>query len=196
MSPINTPSSSRRSQIKLTQPHLALLALILLSAAYWIYSQLSPLTPSTNKCLVSHGAYAGAIYTKPGETTSNKCLVQSSWMRLAQHTVQLPNSNGKVIDDWLWIDYHDRINVLVEAPSSVQSTPDEKEFIILSQTKYALTATSLAIVGGIIEPSEESQFAAQREVKEELGVSCKEWKALGKFRTDVNRGMGWVSTAF
>ena len=37
MSPINTPSSSRRSQIKLTQPHLALLALILLSALLDIF---------------------------------------------------------------------------------------------------------------------------------------------------------------
>lgn len=141
---------------------------------------------SSNGCLVSHGSYRGSIYEKPAETIGNACLVESPWMRLAQHSVRLPD-DGKVIDDWLWIDYHDRINVVVEAPSQPES------FMILSQTKYALDETSLAIVGGIIEPSEVASMAAQREVNEELGVICKNWKALGKFRTDVNRGMGWVS---
>lgn len=130
-----------------------------------------------------------------------------------------PNANNdspKVIDDWLWIDYHDRINVLVEDPNNPSS------FLILQQTKYALDSEiSLAVVGGIIEPTiskavdateiasgavtegvgkaggdfqrgESPLLAAQREVNEELNVSCKSWTALGKFRTDVNRGMGWV----
>ena len=65
--------------------------------------------------------------------------------------------------------------------------------MILSQTKYDLDQTSLAVVGGIIEPDEDALTAAQHEVKEELKVTCQHWKVLGnKFRTDVNRGMGWV----
>ena len=36
-------------------------------------------------------------------------------------------------------------------------------------------------------------MAAQREVNEELNIQCEQWKSLGKYRTDVNRGMGWVS---
>jgi hypothetical protein len=66
----------------------------------------------------------------------------------------------------------------------------------------------LAIVGGIIEPTtqvdangqktqvvmpEAPLMAAKREVEEELKVMCQTWIALGKFRTDVNRGMGWVN---
>ena len=35
-------------------------------------------------------------------------------------------------------------------------------------------------------------MAAKREVSEELFVSCNSWISLGKYRTDVNRGMGWV----
>ena len=133
-------------------------------------------------------------------TIDNNCLVESPWMRLARHTVKIPNSN-KIIDDWLWIDYHDRINVLVEAPRSTSTTSDstqqqteQQKFIIMEQTKYALNGMSLAVVGGIIEPNEEATMAAQREVKEELAITCQNWKAMGKFRTDVNRGMGWVST--
>lgn len=163
-------------------------------------------------CLVSHGKYYGLIYTSTddgatgaGMTIDNKCLVQSKWMRLAQHSVHFPSSNGEqIIDDWLWIDYHDRINVLVEAPKS--NSDEEISFFILEQTKYALDTISLAVVGGIIEPrtqtdrqgdgtrlAEPAIEAAQREVSEELGVQCNNWIPLGRFRTDVNRGMGWVN---
>ena len=164
-------------------------------------------------CLVSHGKYNGHVYKSTdsssrggGETLANQCLVQSKWMRLAQHSVQLPGTD-KVIDDWLWIDYHDRINVLVEAP---KTNPNEGvSFLIIEQTKYALDSTmSLAVVGGIIEPTtqidahgiktqvvmpEAPLMAAQREVEEEIRVICQTWVPLGRFRTDVNRGMGWVN---
>ena len=164
-------------------------------------------------CLVSHGKYNGHVYkssdssiTGGGATLSNQCLVQSKWMRLAQHTVQLPGTN-KIINDWLWIDYHDRINVLVEAPNAIQD--QGVSFLIIEQTKYALDSKmSLAVVGGIIEPTthidsngehiqvvipEAPLLAAKREVEEEMGVKCQTWIPLGKFRTDVNRGMGWVN---
>lgn len=164
-------------------------------------------------CLVSHGKYNGHIYKSTdgssrggGITLANQCLVQSKWMRLAQHSVQLPG-NDKVIDDWLWIDYHDRINVLVEAPKT--NPNEDASFLIIEQTKYALdSVTSLAVVGGIIEPTthvdadgiksqivtpEAPLMAAQREVEEETGVVCRNWVPLGRFRTDVNRGMGWVN---
>ena len=149
-----------------------------------------------NKCLLSYGKYSGSIYTT-NDTLDNKCLIESPWMRVAQHTVQLSDANDNikkkiVIDDWLFIDYHDRINVLVEAPLDAEDD-EEQKFIILDQTKYALDTPSYAIVGGIIEPKEEATLAAKREVKEELNISCNKWHSLGKYRTDVNRGMGYVS---
>ena len=152
---------------------------------------------NNNYCLVSFGKYSGSIYTT-NDTLDNKCLIESPWMRVAQHTVQLPDVNDNVkivIDDWLFIDYHDRINVLVEAPSNNNNPKDDQEhkFIILEQTKYALDTPSYAVVGGIIEPKEDATLAAKREVNEELNISCNKWISLGKYRTDVNRGMGYVS---
>ncbi|KAL7489291.1 hypothetical protein ACHAW6_014916 [Cyclotella cf. meneghiniana] len=169
-------------------------------------------------CLVSHGKYNGFVYKSSdgsskggGMTLANQCLVQSKWMRLAQHSVQLPSSNNeqKIIDDWLWIDYHDRINVLVEAPKTIPGEGGGVSFLIIEQTKYALDSEmSLAVVGGIIEPTtqvdanghktqvvmpEAPLMAAQREVEEEMKITCETWVPLGKFRTDVNRGMGWVN---
>lgn len=165
------------------------------------------------KCRTSLGTYQGDIYTKAGITQQNKCLIESPWMRVSQHTVKTTTTttisgDGQTINDWLFIDYHDRINVLVESPPHNTSTPtnsmdkyddeqesDERQFIIMEQTKYALDQTSLAIVGGLIEPSSDvggAIDAAKREVLEELSIYCNNWKDLGRFRTDVNRGMGWV----
>lgn len=165
-----------------------------------------------NSCLLSFGTYRGIKYESHStdssnnsgeETMGNKCLIESPWMRLAQHTVQMKIADNdknsrdksnviKVIDDWLFIDYHDRINVLVQDPDSSQNDTNPS-FLILKQTKYALSSQqSLAVVGGIVEPGEEPLVAAKREVSEELFVSCNSWISLGKYRTDVNRGMGWV----
>jgi ADP-ribose pyrophosphatase YjhB (NUDIX family) len=54
---------------------------------------------------------------------------------------------------------------------------------------------SWAIVGGIIEPTTDNGsalVAAQREVQEEMKLSCAMFQPLGRYRTDVNRGMGWT----
>jgi ADP-ribose pyrophosphatase YjhB (NUDIX family) len=153
----------------------------------------SPSSSSNNDgCMISFGTYHGHEYTtKEGGTVGTpKCLVESRWMKVQQHAVRVPN-NSKLIDDWLWIDYHDRINVLVEDPAS---TASDRRFLVFEQTKYALEGkTSLAIIGGIIEPGEEPQATARREVQEEMGgLVCEQYHFLGRFRTDVNRGMGWV----
>ncbi|KAL7554882.1 hypothetical protein ACHAWF_018428 [Thalassiosira exigua] len=153
-------------------------------------------------CVVSYGGYEGSVRPRRPDTLDDACLVESPWMRVARHAVRLPGGKG-VVDDWLWIDYHDRINALVEAPqdapadegearASPSSRTSGERFLILSQEKYALDGPSLAVVGGIVEPGEDATDAARREVREELSVSCEDWKAMGKFRTDVTRGMGWV----
>lgn len=144
---------------------------------------------NSNGCLVSFGDYHGNKYKSTGTIGDGKCLVQSKWMQVMQHKVQLDEKT--LIDDWLFIDYHDRINVLVEDPKNSET---ETKFLIFRQTKYALEdRQSLAIVGGIIEPSENARDAAAREVNEELGLDC-QFEFLGRFRTDVNRGMGWVNS--
>jgi len=145
-----------------------------------------------SECRTSFGHYRGHIYnTEEGGTIGTPtCLVESKWMKVQQHSVKLKGSNDNVIHDWLWIDYHDRVNVLVQDGSS-----SDRRFLIFRQTKYALEGrTSLAIVGGIIEPGESPEHTAEREVEEELGRSCKNFEFLGRFRTDVNRGMGWVNS--
>ena len=141
---------------------------------------------SQGDCMVSYGKYNGNSYRSPEFTVENtKCLVESKWMKVMQHKVDM---EGNIIEDWLWIDYHDRINVLVQEKKD--------SFVLFRQTKYALEGReSLAIIGGIIEPGETPEKAARREVFEELhGMTCARFIFLGRFRTDVNRGIGWVNS--
>ena len=153
-----------------------------------------------SKCAISFGSYNGPRYSKKGETLSSTCLVESKWMQLSQHTVSIGAGKAmQSINDWLFIDYHDRINVLVEVWGGAaagtgddQRQSKERRFVVFKQTKYAYSGESLAVIGGIIEPDEDPEDAARREVVEEMRVHCGRLVSLGKYRTDVNRGMGWV----
>jgi ADP-ribose pyrophosphatase len=132
-------------------------------------------------------------YKSKATVGNPKCLIESKFLKVQQHNVRVNERIDEVIEDWIWIDYHDRINVLIEAPQSIKGK--EPQFLVLEQTKYALEdRTSLAIVGGIIEPGEQPKDAALREVLEETGNKCDRLDFLGRYRTDVNRGMGWTNT--
>lgn len=157
---------------------------------------------NNNNCNVFLGKYHGHEYRASATIGQPRCLVESKFLKVQQHTLRMgPNT---IIDDWLFIDYHDRINVLVEAPATRIRQDDsenknhgveEPHFYIFEQTKYALEdRMSWAIVGGIIEPGEAPEHAAKREVSEEMHVTCQDFVALGRYRTDVNRGAGWTST--
>eukprot|EP00980_Cylindrotheca_fusiformis_P008876 scaffold1900_cov123-Cylindrotheca_fusiformis.AAC.2 len=149
---------------------------------------------NSKSCEMSFSEYKGPQYynEESGSVGRPHCLVESKWLKLSQHNVRFPGSDT-VFDDWLWIDYHDRINVLVE---DKRIPGEEKKFLVFEQTKYALEGrNSLAIIGGVIEPGEKALDAARREVDEEMnGLRCKEFHFLGRFRTDVNRGMGWLNS--
>ena len=152
---------------------------------------------TTNPCDINLGTYHGPIYHSVASGTIGEphCLLSSKWMQVSLHTVQFPNTDT-MYDDWMWIDYHDRINVVVEdEPQQRVDAAPERHFFVFEQTKYALDGrTSLAIIGGIIEHDESAETTARREVTEEMNgmVECREYVFLGRYRTDVNRGMGWL----
>lgn len=107
-------------------------------------------------------------------------LNQPPFLVVEQHVVELPD--GRVIDDWPWIITPDFINVMVEM--------EDGQWLFFRQTKYAVEGMSLAPVGGYIDPHEEPLVAAQRELREETGCIAEEWKPLGSYAVDGNRGAG------
>ena len=114
------------------------------------------------------------------KTLARRTLLQcGKYLTVESHTVQLPD--GRVIDDWPYVITPDYINVVPVTP--------EGQFLCFRQTKYALDGTSLAPVGGYIEPGEEPLLAAQRELREEMGYEAAEWVDLGSYRVGANRGI-------
>ena len=94
--------------------------------------------------------------------------------------MELPD--GSIIRDWPWVIIPDYVNVVALTPKN--------EFICFRQVKYAVEGTSLAVVGGIIEPGETPLAAAKRELKEETGYEAGRWIFLGGYSVDANRGAG------
>lgn len=104
----------------------------------------------------------------------------SPFLKVEQHTVVLPD--GQVIEKWPWIITPDFVNIAVITTAG--------EYLVFRQTKYSITGTTLAPVGGYIEPGEEPLAAAKRELLEETGFEAEHWENLGEFSVDGNRGNG------
>lgn len=118
---------------------------------------------------------------EPWKTLSRKTVLDlSKFLKVELHTVALPN--GRVIEDWPWLITPDFVNIAV--------VTQEGEFLCFQQTKYAVKGTTLAPVGGYIEPGEEPLEAAKRELLEETGYVAEGWEHLGEFAVDGNRGNG------
>jgi ADP-ribose pyrophosphatase len=107
-------------------------------------------------------------------------LQRSRFLTVETHTIELPN--GEIIEDWDWVVTPDYVNIAVMTIDGL--------FVCFRQTKYAVEGTSLAPVGGYLEPGEFPLDAAQRELLEETGYRAPEWMYLGRYAVDGNRGAG------
>lgn len=107
-------------------------------------------------------------------------LDMSPFLKVEVHKVKLPD--GQILDDWPWIISPDFVNIAV--------VTKEGEYLCFRQTKYSVIGTSLAPVGGYIEPGEAPLAAAKRELMEETGYQAPHWESLGEFVVDGNRGNG------
>lgn len=117
---------------------------------------------------------------KPWKTIARRTVFRhSKYLTVETHTIELPD--GRIISDWPWIITPDYINVIAV-------TTDGK-WLCFRQTKYALEGTSLAPVGGYIEPGENPLEAAKRELREETGYEAPEWIHLGSYKVGANRGI-------
>lgn len=118
---------------------------------------------------------------EPMQTLSRQLMLDlSPYLRVETHTVRLPD--GQVIEGWPWLISPDFVNVA--------AITDDGLYLCFRQTKYSVEGTSLAPVGGYIEPGEDPLAAAKRELLEETGYDARHWEGLGSFAVDGNRGNG------
>eukprot|EP01060_Flectonema_neradi_P032245 TRINITY_DN5093_c0_g2_i1.p1 TRINITY_DN5093_c0_g2~~TRINITY_DN5093_c0_g2_i1.p1 ORF type:complete len:259 (+),score=26.11 TRINITY_DN5093_c0_g2_i1:1104-1880(+) len=128
------------------------------------------------------GSFQGAAWRTP-QTVSAVTVAESKFARCELHTVR--TESGKIINDWLWFDEADAVNILV------QNT--DGDFVLFNQVKYGIPKPTLALLGGMIEPQEDPLQAAKRELLEELSLTSSEWVNLGTYRVAANRGGGHIS---
>jgi len=114
------------------------------------------------------------------ETISKKTILDhSKFLTIESHIVRLPD--GQIIPDWAW--------VIIPSAAIVLAMTTDKKFLCFRQIKYAVEGTTLAPVGGMLEPNEEPLAAAKRELLEETGYEASEWVSLGSHILDPNRGI-------
>ena len=83
---------------------------------------------------------------RPWKTLSRSTILDhGKFLVVENHTIELPD--GEIIEDWPWI--------IIPSAAIVLAVTAEGEFLCFRQTKYAVDGTSLAPVGGMIEPGEE-----------------------------------------
>jgi ADP-ribose pyrophosphatase len=115
------------------------------------------------------------------KTLSRRTVLDcGKFLSVEARAVQLPD--GRVIDDWPWVIAPDYVNV--------PAVTEQGAFLCFRQVKYAIDGTSLAPVGGYLEPGEDPLAAAQRELLEETGYEAPDWVSLGSYPVDGNRGLG------
>lgn len=114
------------------------------------------------------------------ETLSRKIILDhNKFLTIENHTVKLPD--GQIIPDWAWVIIPDAAIVLAQT--------EDGRFLCFRQTKYAIKGTTLAPVGGMLEPNEVPLDGAKRELLEETGYESSEWVDFGGHILDPNRGV-------
>ena len=115
------------------------------------------------------------------ETLSRRELLSAPpWIRVTVEEVRLPN--GRIVSDFYQ----------VALPDFALVVPVTAEGLVVSlrQYKHGVKRVSTMLPAGLIQEGEEPLACAQRELLEETGYTSSEWRPLGAFVVDGNRGCG------
>ncbi len=102
---------------------------------------------------------------KSWKTLSRTTILDHSiFLRVENHVIELPD--GRILEKWPWVIARDFVNVI--------PVTDDGKLLVFQQGKYGYQGTSIAPVGGYLEPGETPLEAARRELLEELGYQAGE----------------------
>lgn len=105
------------------------------------------------------------------------------WLQVVKEHVQLPNG----------VEISDFYRVLMPAYVMIFALTQNRQVVTISHYKHGPQVVSLELPAGYVEADEADPLAtAQRELREETGMIADNWKPLGRFFIDGNRGCGWM----
>ena len=93
------------------------------------------------------------------ELLSSEYLVRAPWAVLRKDRCRMPN--GHIVPDYYVLEYPDWVNMI--------ALTTDNQFILVKQYRHGVQENVLEIPGGVIDPGENAQEAAQREMLEETG---------------------------
>lgn len=102
------------------------------------------------------------------KTLNSEYLIRRPWLTARRDTVQLPT--GVINDEYYVLEYPDWVNVI--------AITQDGQMVLIRQYRHGLGQTSFEIVAGVMEPGEEPEVAARRELQEETGYAGGEWQKL------------------
>lgn len=98
-------------------------------------------------------------------------------MTLRQDRVRLPN--GTVLDEYHVLHYPDWALAL--------PITDDGQVVMVEQYRYGVERLSLEFPAGAVDPDEDVETAARRELLEETGYTASGWTYLGKGAVEPGR---------
>jgi ADP-ribose pyrophosphatase len=104
------------------------------------------------------------------KTISSTTIYQGKVFDLHQDEVRMPNGN------------HARLDI-IEHPPSVMLLPidEEGQVWFIRQYRHAARREILELPAGVVEEGEAPLVCAQREIREEIGMSAAQFKLIGEF---------------
>lgn len=104
------------------------------------------------------------------------------WLRLREDAVELPT--GAVLDPYYVLEYSDW--------ACVVPVTEAREVVMVEQWRHAVGRASLEFPAGALDPGEEPEPAARRELREEAGVVAGALKPLATLATEPARHTNWA----
>ncbi|MBN1563471.1 MAG: NUDIX hydrolase [Anaerolineae bacterium] len=118
---------------------------------------------------------------KPWTTiASEELLARRPWLSVSVEHVRLPN--GHEIPDYYKIEMPEWAQVFVLTADG--------HVAMIEHYKHGPEVISLELPAGYLDPGEDPETSARRELREETGLAASDWRYLGRYFMDGNRGCG------